>query len=134
MPVLKEKAEQNREAFELLCQASKYASSVHCIYYHCLQLSKHVLKVHLGTSYLQQKANGSVNSHDYVRSEVAKNLLDTASNHVSNMFSKHFNKLKRLRVQADYSDSEINEDHAKKAFGFAREIDNMLKEYYIKEK
>jgi uncharacterized protein (UPF0332 family) len=131
MPALKDKSEQNRSAFELLYRNELYASSVHCIYYHCLQFSKHILHTYCGIDYQEQNLSKGHGSHDDIRQGIMNNLSSITRNSVSSDFGRYFNRLKKLRVRADYSVEEISRLDATNAREFARYLNDILINQYI---
>jgi uncharacterized protein (UPF0332 family) len=135
MPALKDKSEQSRSAFELLYKNELYASSVHCIYYHCLQFSKHVLHTYCGVNYqAQEDRSRGRGSHDSVREMIEDDLKNVGLLIVSNDFNCYFTALKRLRKKADYTGKRITGSMAKDALGFSESLDGILKDHYVNKK
>ena len=109
MSQLKNKSELNRAAADLLQQSSFYPSVIHCAYYSCIQLMKHILIVTLGkteaeiAAEVRSSPNGSHeiminNINDHLKA----NLKDWRT------FNSKITQLKRLRVAADYENVPID--------------------------
>jgi hypothetical protein len=128
---MESKSKQSHLAFEVLYEKELYASSIHCIYYHCLQLSKYVLCVYCGIDYDEQKKEGGNTSHDYVRKKIMDDLLSATPDYASSDFGRYFNRLKKLRVRADYSIQGISKSDASSARGLAKCLNNILIDQYI---
>ncbi len=131
MSILKKKAEHNYIAAEKLINEHLHSSSVHCSYYSCLQLMKHIVQDFCGISYENQDIeirNTRSASHEYLKvkieSEIAR--VDISK---KRWFKNTFGDLKQFRVEADYHDIEVNSDKSKGAFQIAGEIRTYLKKF-----
>ncbi|KAA6313494.1 hypothetical protein EZS27_035740, partial [termite gut metagenome] len=114
MPQLKSKSRENFKAAQILFDAPNqmYVPSVHCAYYSCLQLVKHVLCNYCIIPYYLQKVSGK-GSHDYVVDMMRNNLEQMGINKaVSNLFTFRIYELKRLRQKADYDNERIEKTDA----------------------
>lgn len=128
MPNIRAKSNENIEAANLLVNNRLFASSIHCAYYSCFQLSKYVLNYFCNCEYDNQDTKDS-DSHKYVINKLCDNLNN------KNRFSKidyldNINRLRRLRNKADYTDSIITPNDAKIALQSANKAIEILTTKY----
>jgi hypothetical protein len=108
---LKEKSINNIESADLLVKKGYFDASVHCSYYGCLQLIKLVLNVQgrIGFDTQRQESHDArEGSHSYYLSKFKsvfkggelKTEVQTQTNEI--------NKLRELRVQADYDPEKVD--------------------------
>ncbi|GHV20900.1 hypothetical protein FACS1894174_03540 [Bacteroidia bacterium] len=130
MPIIKSKSEENIKAAHLLVKENMYASSIHCAYYSCFQLSKYVLMGFCGLDYsLQDKESKGKDSHNYIPTKLADNL--DAKSHLAFLdYNKYIAKLKNLRRKADYYNKEITPKEAQVALDSAIETIKILTNQY----
>lgn len=120
MPSIRNKSNENIKAANLLVNNRLFASSVHCAYYSCFQLSKYILDKFCGMSYNEQDIK-TVDSHIYVINSLDKNLLKIS--HISHLdYLSNMNKLKRFRKKADYTIGIITPKEAQDALASAEKI------------
>lgn len=128
MPNYKKKSEENLSAADLLIINNMYTSSVHCSYYAGLQFSKYVLANKCGIGYEDQEQNSKGKDSHYFVSDNTGRALDRMGEHIGFIdYNKFFNKLKKLRKKADYSEELIKCNEAKKAYDYADKLICLLK-------
>jgi hypothetical protein len=106
---LKNKSDINLFAAELLHKQNLYPSVVHCAYYCCIQFMKHIWLTEMNKSeedLKQLNQNSNEGSHEILINEIKKHL--TNQNLDSRVFYKDILQLKRLRINADYFDLQID--------------------------
>jgi hypothetical protein len=106
-----------------------YASSVHCSYYCCLQLMKHIVAVKLGVTYEDQDneiKSTSSKTHVYVINKIGSpnNIKDPLDRRE---FRANIYQLKDLRVESDYKNISIDPSKSQKAYSTACSILEQLK-------
>ena len=133
MSNLKQKSAFNYTAAELLIEKSLYAPSVHCSYYACFQLLKHIINEFFGVDYVaqaQQISSSGQQTHQYVVNFISDELKELAGFEESRRFKRTIKDLKQFRVESDYQDIEIGSDQGNKAFNKAKEIKSYLSENF----
>jgi hypothetical protein len=106
---LANKSEINKAAAELLQEKSYYPSVVHCAYYSCIQLMKHILLFTLNkteTEIASDVRNSGEGSHEIMINTINSHLR--SNNKDWKTFNSGINQLKRLRVNADYENIQID--------------------------
>lgn len=132
MSVLKDKSIENIETVDILINNGKYTPSVHCAYYSCLQLSKHILNHFCSIDYATQENEGnSKGSHNYIINTTAEKLQLKGARFSD--YHLNIGKLKMLRIRSDYSTSIISQKEASKAKGCAESVLDILKQTYISD-
>lgn len=129
MTKVEAKSNENYEAGGVLINNGMYASSIHCFYYSCFQLTKRALVV-IGESYSAQDCNSRGNdSHCYISGLLETDLKgkDICAQLDYNVY---LNKLKKMRVIADYKQAIITDKNANDASSWAAKINNILKTQY----
>jgi hypothetical protein len=113
MAYLKSKSELNRAAADSLYKSGQHPSAVHCAYYSCVQLMKHIIIHKVGKSEQQIEAEyrqvdtsgkriyGGI--HEYLINILYNILL--ANNKDASKFNSNVTQLKKLRGKSDYSDT-----------------------------
>lgn len=88
-----------------------YNSSIHCSYYAVLQYMKYALaKCKINPlSYEKQSERKNGSSHEFILNEV-KNRIDNIRN--AKKFTETIRNLKRLRVEADYTQRNFSEEES----------------------
>ena len=130
---LKNKSNENLVAANLLIQNGKYASSVHCAYYSCLQLIKHIINKYVGKSYKMQDGEAfhhRKSSHGYLLNEIVKNLNQKNGVNFANTVRRAFFELKDDRLKADYQNISINKIEAEASYLISNQVQNILKSVY----
>lgn len=125
---LKNKSELNLGAAELLHKASYYPSVVHCAYYSCIQLMKHIWLHSMGKSEQDLKIiNNSSNqgSHEILINQLKSFVRSKSQN--DRDFNRDILQLKRLRVNADYDDISIDYSKSNQSIGLSKATINILK-------
>lgn len=124
---MKKKSEENVLSAVLLIDNSLFTSSVHCSYYAGFQFTKYVLANFCGIDYeRQEKESKGKDSHFYIQSEMEKRFEDSERLNFID-YNKYFNKLKKFRKKADYSQDFINKEEAEKACSCAEKLIDLLK-------
>ncbi len=134
MSYLKEKALLNLEIAEHLVKDSKYAPSIHCSYFGCLQFLKHTLHVFREVAFvdIEEQCNKYLGgTHGYIIDSCLSEFRKKVE------FSKHkdikreLKDLKEFRVSSDYFNVQIGDDEGEKALKYSqniiREIGKVLK-------
>jgi hypothetical protein len=106
---LTNKSEINKAAAELLQEKSYYPSVVHCAYYSCIQLMKHILLFTLNkteTEIANEVRNSGEGLHEIMINTINGQLRSNNKNWKT--FNSSINQLKRLRVNADYENIQID--------------------------
>ena len=106
---LKNKSELNLGAAELLHKESYYPPVVHCAYYSCIQLMKHIWLNSMGKSEQELKVinnNSNQGSHEVLINQIKSFIQSKSQN--DREFYNDILQLKRLRVNADYDDISID--------------------------
>lgn len=129
MSFLKEKSKSNKDAAELLQKSNMFVSSVHCSYYCCLQLMKHLVAVKLGITYENQEneiKHTNSKAHVYVINKIGtpSNIKDPLDRRE---FIANINQLKDLRVESDYKNISIDKSKSQKAYSTACSVIEQLK-------
>lgn len=128
MSILENKSNESHAAGVILINQNHFSSSVHCSYYSCIQLMKHLLlfreeKTEQELFKMQKLANQ--NLHEFLINHFIEQLKD------NNMYFSYrksigrLGELKVLRINSDYKEIIINEAEAK----FASDLSlNILKD------
>ena len=131
MNILKDKANENLEASEYLINEEMFSPSIHCSYYSCLQLMRHILFNIYGvieSEYDERpevKNKGShVYSINFFRNELHNKKISYRE------FEKKIRDLKLLRKSADYKETIILSKDSAEALKIAIFITNLLKNTY----
>jgi len=114
------------EAVNILLGNNKLAPSVHCAYYACLQMSKHVLHHFCHIDYamqdLESKRKGS---HFYVSNKTSHELKKIGHFPFVD-YNTYYSKLKKLRKKSDYNNEAITDTDANIAKQSAECLLNIL--------
>lgn len=130
MAVLKNKCITNLKSAQMLKANGGALSSIHCYYYACLQLSKHVLNAHCNINYKTQEDNCKVSSHGYIINNTAQNIREKLGYKVQVDYYTHMSKLKKNRETADYSTQVIGGRFAQKSESICFCVLDILKNGY----
>lgn len=125
---LKNKSELNLGAAELLHQQSYYPSVVHCAYYSCIQLMKHIWLNSMGKTEQDLKVlNNSNNqgSHEILINQLKSFIQSKSQN--DRDFNRDILILKRLRVNADYDDISIDYTKSNQSISLSKATLSILK-------
>jgi hypothetical protein len=127
MSILLEKSKNSLEASSLLQTEELYSSSVHCAYYSCIQLMKHIL-LNINNLNLEDFNSGSMGkgSHEFIINQIVSGNQKTTYKE----FRKTIYELKKLRIDADYEEIKISEKDSQNAHQFAEKIHLILKQTY----
>jgi uncharacterized protein (UPF0332 family) len=132
MNSLKNKADINIDSADYLHTRSSYPAVAHCSYYSCFQLVRSIWLVSLNKTedQLRQiiestKKNGS--------HQVLINLISDyikSNNHDDwRVINSYIGQLKRLRVSADYENTDFTHELSAKSIELAKKIRPILKKY-----
>jgi hypothetical protein len=125
MSELSNKAEINIDAAKKLLDSTHFCSSVHCSYYSCVQLMKHIIIHKIGMSEenisLEEKRSPMLGSHGLYINLTLTYLKSNVKRDDWKLFNDEIVKLKRARRDADYIDVTIDYDSSR--FSYARAVD-----------
>jgi hypothetical protein len=133
MKILLEKSKSSIEASSLLKQEEHFASSIHCSYYSCIQLMRHILfNIHNEDEAYFDRSDKvkSKSSHEYLLNQVVLNLHKLGAKVDLNKFRNNFRDIKELRKNADYKQIRIFERECNIAYAGAKYINHALKDTY----
>jgi hypothetical protein len=125
---LKNKSELNLGAAELLHKESYYPPVVHCAYYSCIQLMKHIWLNSMGKSEQELKVinnNSNQGSHEVLINQIKSFIQSKSQN--DREFYNDILQLKRLRVNADYDDISIDYTKSNQSIGLSKATLSILK-------
>lgn len=128
MSYLTNKSDINRAAADLLQANYFYPSVVHCSYYSCIQLMKHIFLFTLNKSEADLEHEGKImaaGSHEVLINNITT-LLKT-NNKDWRTFNTNIIQLKRLRVSADYQDAEIDSKKGNDSISLSDVVLKLLK-------
>ncbi|OAV73361.1 hypothetical protein Barb6_00329 [Bacteroidales bacterium Barb6] len=135
MSNLQNKSAISQDAAMLLHDKSLYPSVAHCSYYSCYQLLKHIWIYTIEKTQQELDAKCSTaktGSHELLINEVGRFIKHSGKKDCLKHF-REFNsgilQLKRLRVDADYSDSLFDSSKSKRSLDLAALILPILKKY-----
>ena len=137
--VLRSKSEENTKLANLAIQETYYASSIHCSYYACLQLMKHIQRSDFGMTdedVKRVKDDIKADSHIFLigffklKLSCKQGLSKREQMKISDDFSKLMEKLKKKRVKADYDNLEIISNEAIESLKMSKEIILILTTYF----
>ncbi len=126
MRILLDKSLSNIEAAEFLHQEEFYAPSVHCSYYSCIQLMRHLIFNKYGIEETEfdvrpeVQANGS---HNFLISYL-RDKIDNPINGRS--FSDNLRRLKIYRINADYKQMNVLKDDSTTSISLAKATRTIL--------
>ena len=113
MAFLRAKSELNRAAADSLYKSGQHPSAVHCAYYSCVQLMKHIMIHQIGKSeqdidneYRQIGVDGKRKFggiHEYLINVLYGVLISKDVD--ATTFNSNVLQLKKLRGKSDYSDT-----------------------------
>lgn len=124
---LKNKSEVNLSAAEFLHDACLYPSVVHCAYYSCIQLMKHIYLYSMGKTEaeLRNLANSpKEGSHEVLINQI-RNFINSKSIDVR-AYNRDILQLKRLRVRADYEDVLIDFSKSSESISLSKSTRKIL--------
>ena len=134
--VLRSKSEENTKLANLAIDETYYASSIHCSYYACLQLMKHIQRSDFGMTEQEIKNESRAikqDSHIFLinffktKLSCKQGLSRREQLIISDDFATFMAELKQIRVKADYDNIEIKSNEAKKSLKMSNEIILILK-------
>ncbi len=131
MKILLDKSINSLNASILLKQEEHYASSVHCSYYSCVQLIRHILfnKLELDEKSFDNGKNTNQNgSHNHLLSVLSEYLHKSNIDVIS--LKSDFRIIKELRKNADYKQIIVFQNDCNNAYNLALRINNSLKTIY----
>lgn len=130
MDELKHKSGFNMDAARLLIDKEYFASSIHCSYYSCIQLAKHVLLNKLGITEraLKQKYVRPIGSHNLIREAIINELrVKMNDKFTMTQFNSKFGLIKQLREESDYHEVIIDSKKAEDSIKHSTFINSILK-------
>jgi len=128
MSKLKNKSEMNVGAAEFLHTKCYYPSVIHCAYYSYVQLMKHIwlysmCKTEDDMVMLNRKSKEG--SHEVLINQLRIHLNSCSLN--ARDFNNTIGQLKKLRVEADYKDIEIDIAKSEKSIALSKMTLNILR-------
>ena len=124
MSHLENKSSHNIKAAKLLMDKSDFhCSSVHCSYYSCVQLSKHIL---YRIGFKKEADNSRQKFHNYFKDTIFGYLRDKNQRFDAVDFRNFVQELNTLRAEADYQDVEIDKPKADEAHKKAEKVIKIL--------
>ncbi|OAV69841.1 hypothetical protein Barb6XT_00260 [Bacteroidales bacterium Barb6XT] len=127
MPAIKKKSAENIKAARLLIKEELLASSVHCAYYSCLQLSKYFLNNYCGINYTQQYTESrGMGSHNYLIDSTSTQLIKDKRYLADIDYRKEIFRLRKLRTKSDYSEDPVTAKDAQDAYEAAERTIRIL--------
>ncbi len=133
MSEFENKSSQNIIAAQVLIEEALFAPSIHCSYYSCLQLCKHVLKYIIKISDQQIKdelGKPNLKSHELIREGILDNLKGKLNDKEYMNFNSTFNSLKRSREMADYTETDIRRELAMESVEKSKSLAAIIKRQY----
>lgn len=135
MPNIKSKSIENFKAAKLLSKDGNkmYSASIHCAYYSCFQLVKHILAKIRYIPYSKQETDAidsKIGTHNFIIETMRNDLLSIKEEEAYDIFDNNITELKRLRKIADYDNVIISPEEAKDAVNMADETLETLKGVY----
>ena len=127
---LKEKSEFNIASAEILYTQNYYAPSVHCAYYACFQLMKHIISERFHISYEEQeaetRASNNPNTHSYVIGKIRNEIRSDRERFRE--INYQLGDLRNFRNKADYDNIQIDSELSDKAIRFSKNLLGYLTE------
>ena len=115
MGILENKSNENHAAGLILINQNHFSSSVHCSYYSCIQLMKHILLSNGGKTeeelYVMQKSTNQ-NLHEFLINHFIRQLRQNNVYHTYRNSIGKLAELKVLRNDSDYKEITIDETKA----------------------
>lgn len=127
------KSSESLETAEFLYEEQYYNSSIHCAYYSCFQLLKHiVINILKENDYDTNVAAMGQGSHVYTINRVSNDIASKIEVYKKfRWLHREIFDLKDIRHKADYSLDLITESESRKAIqGLTKNIINALKLIY----
>lgn len=129
MDELKYKSGFNTDAARILIEKNYFAPSIHCSYYSCIQLAKHVLLNKLGITEqnLKKKYVRPIGSHNLIREAIISELkLRVKDKYTTTQFNSKFGIIKQLREESDYHEVLIDSKKANDSIQYSSFINKIL--------
>ncbi len=134
MSHLREKALVNLEVAEYLVKESKYAPSVHCSYFGCLQFLKYTLRKFRDETYedIEKQCNIYLGgTHGYIIDSCLAEYRKKVDFAKHKEIKRELKDLKEFRVSSDYFNVEVGDVEGEKSLKYSqkiiREIGKVLK-------
>jgi hypothetical protein len=128
MSYLKNKSEINFASAELLHTKNYYPAVVHCSYYSCIQLMKHIWlhKMNKTEDELSQLNRNSVETSHQVLINQIGSFLKSKNSVAFRDFNNTIGQLKKIRNDADYKDIQIDFAASVSSISLSKESLNAL--------
>ena len=123
------------DAANLLHDKCLYPAVAHAAYYSCYQLLKYIWLYSMGKSQNELDTKTSqtkLGSHEFLLNEVVAyitNLQKTNSKEDARDLRNDIPQLKRLRIDADYMDTDFDSSKSKKSIDMSKHLLTILKKY-----
>lgn len=126
MRILLDKSQSNIEAAQLLHDEGFYAPSVHCSYYSCIQLMRHVIFNKFNEDEMEFDGRPEVQAHGS-HNFLISYLRDKIDNPVNGRsFSDNIRRLKNHRINADYKQMNVLKGDSTTSISLAKATRTML--------
>lgn len=112
MGAFKDKSDKTFSSGELLLSNAHYNSSIHCFYYSCFQLIMDLLKEEY--LYTDEQINSGTNSSSSHNNIINQLKYCLKSSEFDYKFLTDLEKIKIVRIKADYKNQNIGEKEAEK--------------------
>jgi uncharacterized protein (UPF0332 family) len=129
MSHLKNKSDINLASAEMLHRNNHFPSVVHCAYYSCIQLMKHTWLNSMGKSEQELRGLNDIynqGSHEILINQIKSFIQSKSQN--DRDFNRDILQLKRLRVNADYDDIEIDYTKSNQSIILSKATLSIIKE------
>lgn len=127
--MLKAKSDTSIIASEHLNAGGFYDCSVHCAYYSCVQLAKHILIYKLNKKEETEDQNKSI--HTYIINTIQKELKNRQEILTATDFYQNMTQLKLMRITADYKEIKIEVALAIDAIARSKFIIKLLNKHFM---
>lgn len=128
MSNIRDKSDENIEAAQLLINNGKYTSSVHCSYYGCFQMMKHVLATKCNVEYDVQNSTNGQDSHLFIRDKILNEINDHTS---KRNIRSYFDNIKADRRRADYLQDKISDMESLETLDQSKKLIRLLKQQFV---
>lgn len=128
---MKVKAQNTIEAAQCLINTRKtfaYNASIHCSYYAVLQYMKYILtKTERNPLTYEEQNVTNKSTHEFILGEIVNRINNPT---YSRTFAEQVRRLKKLRVDADYTRRNFTEDESLDTKQMAASAISKLKQYF----
>lgn len=132
---LQNKSEMLVAAAQLLHNNCLYNAVAHAAYYSCYQILKYIWLYSMKRTQIELDSNTSqsrIGSHEYLLNEVVKYISNSQyknSKKDARDLRNDIPQLKKLRIDADYSDTTFDYSKSRESIDLSSELLSILKKY-----